>query len=126
MADHPSLMRRLASALRRHPVLFPAFGLALAVFLVFAVRSTMFAVYWADPAHRDQQIEGWMTPAYVSHSWHVPREVMEAAIGSDGPKLKGGKPTLDRIAREEGVPTADLIARIETAIATHRDTAPSE
>ena len=105
---------RLGRIWRRHPVLGTLFPLALAVTLFFAVQSALNALYWADPAHRDQDIAGWMTPRYVAYSWHVPPEVMDAAIG-DRPLLKGGKPTLLRIARAQGIPVADLIARVETA-----------
>ena len=126
MTDRPSPLRRLGTAIRRHPLLVGAFGLALVVCIVFSVRSVMFAVYWSDPAHRDQRVEEWMTPAYVAHSWDVPRDVMEAAVGGAAETLSDGRPTLKRIAAAEGIPTADLIARIETAIATHRAGSASE
>ena len=41
--------------LRRHPVLSLAFALALGLTLFFAGRFVAQAVYWSDPAHRNQR-----------------------------------------------------------------------
>ena len=71
-----------------------AFLLALCVTSFFAIRFTAFTVYWADPAHRDVQIEGWMTPGYVARSYRVPRETVAEALAL--------KPY------ERGIPLAEL------------------
>ncbi len=110
-------MTRLLAAWRRHKLLATAFAAALLLTLFFAIRTAVFAVYWSDPAHRDQVLEGWMTPRYVAHSWRVPPEVMEAAVGETPARRR---PTLDAIAEHQGVPLADLTARLEAAIAAHR------
>ncbi|MDF0602938.1 hypothetical protein P1J78_19520 [Psychromarinibacter sp. C21-152] len=117
--DSPGVLARLMRIWRRHPVLGTLFPLALALTLFFTVQGALHAVYWADPAHRDQTIAGWMTPRYVAHSWAVPREVMARAVG-EVPRLRGGQPTLERIAEMQGVPLAELIARIEAEIAAFR------
>lgn len=118
-SESPGFFARLGRTWRRHPVLLTLFPAAFVLTLWFAARSLMFALYWADPAHQDQAIAGWMTPRYVSHSWEIPRDVMLAAIGEE-PVVMGGHPTLDRIAAAEGIPVAELIRRIETAIADYR------
>ena len=109
----------LISRARRRPLLFAAFACALALTLFFAVRLVLFSIYWADPKHREQPIAGWMTPGFVAHSWHVPREVMLDLLGPP-PEGAPKRPTLDDIAAERGVPVEDLIAEIEAAIAAHR------
>lgn len=103
---------------RHHRIALIGFGLALAVALVFAVRLTIFTIYWADPAHRQQPVAGWMTPGYIARSWEVPPEVIRAAL----PVLPetGRRPTLAQIAEAEGIPLPELIAGIEAAIAGAR------
>lgn len=91
-------------------------GLALAIAAVFAVRLTIFTIYWADPAHRNQQIEGWMTPGYVARSWDVPPEVLRAALPPLPDARPGSHPTLARIAAAEGIALPELIARLQATI----------
>ena len=91
-------------------------GLALGVAVFFAVRLTLFTIYWADPAHREQAIEGWMTPGYVARSWDVPPEVIRAALPPPSDLHPGTRPTLDRIAEDAGIPLPDLIAALTAAI----------
>lgn len=99
-----------------------AFVGAAAVTVFFAVRLVAFSIFWADPAHRDQTVEGWMTPGYVAHSWHVPHEVMVDALAiapsPDGPPSK--RKTIEDLAKQRGIPVAQLIAQIDAAIAMHR------
>jgi len=103
---------------RSHPYLTSALALASAVTLFFIIRTALFAVYWSDPAHRDQIIQGWMTPGYVAHSWKVPQDLMRDIIGA--PPM-GNRPTLTDLAAQQGVTLEQLIARIEAAITAHRD-----
>ncbi len=104
-----------------HKLLLAGFLLALAVMLFFAVRSVMFWVYWADPAHREQPIAGWMTPRYVAHSWSIPPEVLRDALAvpSDAKGL-----SIDALAKGRGVSTEEIIGQIEAAIADQRANDP--
>lgn len=115
--DH--LPARLIRIWRRHPVLGTLFPLAVALTLWFALQSTVHAIYWSDPVHRDQVIEGWMTPRYVGMSWDVPREVLVQAVG-EAPDIPGGKPTLERIAEQQDIPLEVLVGRLEDAITAYR------
>ena len=77
--------------------------------LMFAVRFVMFVFF--PPPPLDGKIEGWMTPRYISRAAHIPPEDLAPILGL---KPEGGKrETIDDIARRLGVPTADLIAKIE-------------
>lgn len=91
---------------------------ALTIALLFAVRLSIFTIYWADPAHRNQPIEGWMTPGYIARSYDVDPDVIRAAL----PTQLDARSTLARIAAREGVAIDTLIAEIEGAI--ERATAP--
>jgi len=113
-------MKRLAQIFRAHPLLASAFALALVVTLMFTVRTVMFAVYWADPANRDQALQGWMTPRYVAYSWDVPRDIMQTATGPQPDRLR---PTLREVAEHQDIALADLLIRIEAAIVAYRATA---
>ncbi len=95
------------------------FVLALALTLYFGARLTLNAVYWSNPEHQDQAIEGWMPLGYVGRSWDIPRAVMieAAGIAADSRPRR----SLEMIARDQGIPLSTLIARIETGIATHRE-----
>ena len=112
----------LAYLWRHHRPALIGLALALAVAVFFAVRLTIFTIYWSDPAHRDQQIEGWMTPGYVARSWDVEPDLIRAALPPPppgGPEPRG-RTTLDRIAEGAGLPLAEVIAGIEAAIAGAR------
>ena len=114
-------MRRLLAIWRRHPALMTGFVAALVLTLFFSARMMMFSIYWSNPMHRDQTLAGWMTPRYVAHSWRVDPDLMRAAIGPvQNPDRRRN---LADIAAEQGIPLADLIARIQTAISASREAA---
>ncbi len=107
------------------PVATVILGGALAVSLFFAVRLVAFWIYWADPAHRDQAIEPWMTPGYIAHSWGVPRAVAFEALNL--PPAPGGPRTIQDLAAERGVSVNVLAQDLQAAIDTFRaqeDTRP--
>lgn len=100
-----------------------AFVVALLAVGWFGFQTISHAIYWNDPAHRDQALAGWMTPRYVAESYQIPPEVV-------GPALflrKGEKPrrvSLDAIAEANGVTLSDLQTRIDTAVAAWRINRP--
>lgn len=105
---------------RHHRAALIAMGLALGVAGFFAVRLTVFTIYWADPAHQEQRIEGWMTPGYVARSWEVDPEVIRAALPTPQEDRTGTRPTLAQIAEGQGIALPDLIAALDAAIAGAR------
>ena len=100
----------------RHRWAVVALGLALAVAVFFAVRLVVFTVYWADPAHREQPLEGWMTPGYVANSYGVDRDDLRAALGL----APGDRATLEEIAAARGVDLSVVLAEVEAALAGAR------
>lgn len=110
-------MTRLLRLWRRHPVLLGAFVLALGLSVFFAGRLVLRTIYWAQ--HGEMAVQGWMTVGYVGRSWGLdPREI-DAIAGLPVPE-RGQPLTLDQIARDRGVPVAEVIAAVEAAIATLR------
>ena len=59
-----------------------------------------------------------MTPGYIAHSWHVPREVVIEAL--DLQRRPDGPRNLARLAEDQGRRLEEMIAEIETAIAAFR------
>ena len=117
------MIRRIVHAVRVAPYLSTMFLAALALTLWFGGRATMSAIYWADPAHRDEPIAGWMTPGYVSRSWEIPPEVVAEALGLTLPRDGGARPPpLEVLAGERGVPLSDLVEGLEEAITAYRAT----
>lgn len=114
-------MARLRHLWAHHRAALVVFVLALVVTLVLAVRATVFAVYWLDPAHRDQPLAGWMTPRYVAHSYAVPPEALGLPPpGPDDPR----RMTLDQIAAQRGESLDALIAEVSAAVAAWRAAHP--
>ena len=110
-------MLSLLNIWRRHPILTTGLAIAAALTLFFAIRMTMFTIYWADPAHRDQAVAGWMTPGYVVHSWRIPDQLMRDTLG---PKPDRPRPMIADFAADQGISTKELIDKINAAIAAHR------
>lgn len=100
------------------PVATVILGGALAVSLFFAIRLVAFWIYWADPAHRDQAIEPWMTPGYVAHSWGIQREIAFETLGlTPNP---GGPRTMRELAEAQGISVAQLAQDLQAAIDAFR------
>ena len=108
----------LAYLRARHPIALAGFVLATLAVLILSFRLITHTIYWADPAKRDQSIQPWMTPHYVSMSWDVDPEVVLNVTGPKPPKRRPS--TIDDYAEALGVPVFDLIRDIDTAIAAER------
>lgn len=90
------------------------FLLAAGVFLFFTIRLVFFLLYWADPSHRQQAPEPWMTPRYVAHSWGLdPQEVRNSIGLTERPK---SRPTLKYIATQRGVPIEIILRELDALI----------
>jgi hypothetical protein len=102
---------------KQRPLLVSAFVLACALTLFFGGRLVVQTIYWANPAHHNQQVQGWMTVGYIARSWHVKAPELDALAGLPGPAAKGHPQPLSEIARDRGVALSQVIAEVEAAIA---------
>lgn len=100
--------------IRRHPFFSAAFALALGLTLFFAGQFAVRAVYWMNPAHHNQQVEGWMTVGYIGRSWGLDPRAIDAEAGL--PLPEGHPLTLQQIADARGVPVEEIIADVQAAI----------
>ena len=112
-------MRKLIRSFKAHPILTPAFLLAAILTILFTIRTVVFTIYWANPAHQDQAIEPWMTVRYVAHSWDLPPNVLAQALGlsPDGRQ----RLSLQEIAKRDGVSLDELTRRIAAAAKALRE-----
>ncbi|MGR3660684.1 MAG: hypothetical protein ACU0CA_05770 [Paracoccaceae bacterium] len=108
------MIQRLKSAWARHPVMTAGFLAAVALTILFAIRSTVFLIYWSAPEHFNQPVEGWMTPRYIMHSWQLSPEDVMRVIG-DGP-MPPRRHTLEEIAADSGIPLSQIIDNLTKAL----------
>ena len=75
-------------------------------------------LYFQDPAHRNQTLEAWMTPRYVSLSYQVPPQQLFPVFGlvPEGPRQKI---RLGEIAIRQGVSLDELETRVLAAKAAY-------
>lgn len=105
---------------RAHRMLVIAFLVALGLTGFFLVRTVISTVYWSDPAHHEQTIEGWMPVRYVARSWDVPLKVLAQAL--DLRTGEGRRLTVAEIAAEREVSVDQIAGRLQTAIMAYRET----
>lgn len=110
------LIRRLWA---RHRGLTLAFLVAAVLTAFFLMRFIGAAIYWADPAHQDRPIAGWMPVRYVARSWEVPPEILGDALGLD--PVPGPRRTIAEIAAQRGRSVQELAAELREAIAAYRE-----
>ncbi len=103
----------MKSLWKSHPRLLAGFALAAALALFFGGRILFGVIYWAD--HQDEAVQPWMTVGYVGRSWGLdPREI-DARAGLPFPE--GNPLTLDEIARQRGVPVAEIVDLVKATVA---------
>lgn len=108
-------MEKLLRLWRKHRLLLVAFAVACLITLFFAARFSFYTIYWQQPAHQNQPLQGWMTIGYIAHSYRLPRDELANALALE-PGL-GKRLTIAEIARQRGVPVSALVAEINAAIA---------
>jgi hypothetical protein len=118
------MMGRLWQLWRARPILTSAFLLACGLTLFFTGFTVYRAVYWAN--HREQPVSAWMTVGYIGRSWGLDPRQIDAVAGLPLPEVRGHPLTLAEIARDRGVPVAEVISEVEAAIVTLRSEDPEQ
>jgi hypothetical protein len=62
----------------------------------------------------DEEIHGWMTLGYLGHSYHVPPQVLQQALGL--PESPPDTRPLARIAKAQGRSLEELIVNLKAAV----------
>tara|TARA_Y100000815_G_scaffold2504_2_gene2348 strand:- start:63009 stop:63365 length:357 start_codon:yes stop_codon:yes gene_type:complete len=97
---------------RSNKLLVIAFSVALALTVLFGIRTTAFLIYWSN--HRNVPVAGWMSPGYVAKSYRVDIETVRKSLGLD-PDARDRRP-IGRIAADRGVPVEELIRQLNEAL----------
>lgn len=93
--------------------------MAAAVTLFFVARITLRALFWLDPAHHDMTPQPWMTVGFIARSWQLDPAKIDTKAGFPSPGEGKGHPlTLIEIARQRGVPVAEVITEVEAVVLT--------
>ena len=104
---------------RSHPYALGGFVLAAAVTLFFVVHIVLRAAFWLDPAHHDMTPQPWMTVGFIAKSWALNPAEIDAKAGFPSPVKGKGRPlTLMDIAKQRGVPVAEVITEVEAVVLT--------
>jgi hypothetical protein len=103
---------------RARPYLTSAFVLACAVTLFFMGSLAYNAVYWAT--HKDETVRPWMTVGYIARSWDLDARKIDDMAHLPKIDVKGHPQPLAEIARDRGVPVAEVITEVERVITVLR------
>jgi hypothetical protein len=114
------MIGRLLELWRVRPILTSAFLLACGLTLFFTGFTVYRAVYWAN--HREQPVSAWMTVGYIGRSWGLDPRQIDAVAGLPIPEARGHPLTLAEIARDRGLPVAEVISEVEAAVDSLRAT----
>lgn len=101
----------MSRAARRPRWLIAAFGLALILFIAFALHA-LWVVTHLDPS--PGPVQAWMTPGYIMRTYDIPPEVMAQTLGLEPGSARGQ--TLEEIAATQGVPLDALLASVQAVV----------
>ena len=101
----------MSRAARRPGWLIAAFGLALILFIAFALHA-LWVVTHLDPS--PGPVQAWMTPGYIMRTYDIPPEVMTQTLGLEPGSARGK--TLEEIAATQGVPLDALLASVQAMV----------
>jgi hypothetical protein len=115
-------MTRLRFLWRRRPVVLVAFVLATLAATLFLGRALLATIYWS--AHQQMPVAGWMTPAYVERSWHLPKFALRAPLDLKPPASGEHPQTLGDLARSRDMPEAEMVAHVQKLVEAASRQAP--
>jgi hypothetical protein len=92
-------------------------GVSIVAFAYFSSGFVANLVYFADPRHQNQPLEGWMTPRYVGMSYDLPPNILDDVMELR-PKVDKRKP-LTKVVEDMGITLSELNKRIIAAQEAH-------
>jgi len=101
---------------RQNRLLLLAFSLAATLTILFAVRMVLFGIYWGNPDHQNQPLEGWMTPRYIAYSYGLERDDVRKILGFD--PVPVAREHLDILLKDQDIKLGDLQRRLDAFVAT--------
>ena len=114
-ANDPPMTNRLKYLWQNHKLLLSGFTIAAVLTAFFAVRMVVSSIYWGNPDHQNQPLEGWMTPRYVAMSYGLERQEVEQVLGMDPTSV--ARVHLNDLLKAQGMTLKELQARIDAIVA---------
>lgn len=107
----------MISKIKRAYKAAPIATVVLAISVVVALGFTVRVIADVIDGPREQKevvIEAWMTPKYISRTWHIPPAELGDLLNIE---KRGGRPdNLEKLAADRGMDVEDLIAQLEQDI----------
>lgn len=107
------MLKALRYFWKEQPLALSAFLIAVALLVFFGARFILNFIYFHDPAHRNQALEPWMSPKYVSMSYQLPPHVMREVMQLEA--FEGKRVTVKDVAEGLGISLEELEARVRKA-----------
>ena len=114
-ANGPPMTNKLKHLWQNHKLLLSGFTIAAVLTAFFAVRMVVSSIYWGNPDHQNQPLEGWMTPRYVAMSYGLERQEVEQVLGMDPSSV--ARVHLNDLLKAQGMTLKELQARIDAIVA---------
>lgn len=105
------MLNRLNLLWQNHKLLLLAFVLAAAATLMFAVRLVVVTLYFSNPAHQNQPLEGWMTPRYLAYSYDLTAGELEQVLGIDPTGVS--RIHIKNLLKDQGITLQELQSRLD-------------
>ena len=110
------MLKALKYFWHNHKVLLVAFTLAAMLTIAFGVRMLLFGIYWNDPNHQNQPLEGWMTPRYVALSYGLERQDLRRLFELES--TPAARETLREIVKRQNATLEALQTRLDAFVAS--------
>lgn len=107
------MINAIVTAWRKNRLLTAGFLVLCLVTFFLILRLGFSIIYWS--AHQNEPLRPWMRLGYISRSHNVEVEALRQAIGL--PPSKRERRNLEELARDQGVPIAQLIQQLDQVIA---------
>lgn len=117
MSNSSQKNRSFFTFVKKNKIPFGILGISLLAFGYFSSGFVANLIYFADPRHQNQPLEGWMTPRYVGMSYDLPPHILDEVMELR-PKVDKRKP-LTQVTEDLDITLSELNERITAAQKAH-------
>lgn len=117
MSNQPAADRSFLAFARKNMIPIALLSVSVIAIIFFSKGFIANLIYFADPKHKNQPLEYWMTPKYVVMSYDLPPPIIDEVMGLR-PKIDKRKP-LTKVIEDLDITLEELQNRINEAQAAH-------
>lgn len=117
MSNSPQQNRSFFTFVKNNKIPFGILVISLLALAFFSSGFIANLIYFADPKHQNQPLEGWMTPRYVGMSYDLPPQILDDVMQLR-PKVDKRKP-LTQVVQDLGISLSELNEKIIAAQKAH-------